>query len=82
MFYSLCSFIIFFFLCLSLTTELLDIRLLTAKRKRDDTADMHIRAIDVHIKVQFLTSSLDVPETFLEVRTSTTDPDLDLVLAE
>lgn len=43
---------------------------------------MHIRSVNVHVESQFLTNSLDVLKTFLVVRTSTTNPDLDLVFVE
>ena len=66
----------------SLSGELLDIALLAQKSKRNDTTDVHLRTVDVHVKTQFLTNGLDVTKTLLVVRTSTTDPDLDLVLVQ
>lgn len=43
---------------------------------------MHLRAVDVHVEAKLLTNSLDVLETLLVVGTSTTNPDLDLVLVQ
>ena len=43
---------------------------------------MHLGAIDVHVESELLADVLDVLETLLVVGTSTTDPDLDLVLVE
>ena len=41
---------------------------------------MHVRAIDVHIELQFLPDGLDVLQTLLIIGTSSTDPDLNIVL--
>ena len=43
---------------------------------------MHLRAEHFHGETEFYTDGLDVLETFLVVRTSTTNPDLNLVLNE
>lgn len=43
---------------------------------------MHLRTKDVHVEAELLADGLDVLETLLVVRTSATDPDLDLVLVE
>lgn len=43
---------------------------------------MHLGAVNVHVQTQLDTSRLDVLQTLLVVRTSTTDPDLDLVLVQ
>ena len=47
-----------------------------------DTRNVHLWAIDMHIQAKLNTDILDVLETFLVVGTSTSDPDLDLVLDE
>lgn len=41
-----------------------------------------IRSVNVHIQLQFMTNSLDVLQSLLIVRASTTDPDGDLVFDE
>lgn len=43
---------------------------------------MHLRAVHVHVEVEFLADVLDVLETLLVVGASTADPDLDVVLDE
>ena len=43
---------------------------------------MHLGAEDVHVEAELLADVLDVLQTLLVVGTSTTDPDLDLVLVE
>ena len=66
-----------------LTRELLDVRCLARdKRQRHDTRYVHLGAVDVHVEAELLADVLDVLETLLVVGTSTTDPDLDLVLIE
>lgn len=63
-------------------TELLDVGLLAEKGKGHNTTDVHLRAVDVHVEAKLLTNSLDVLKTLLVVGTSTTNPDLDLVLVQ
>lgn len=64
-----------------LTRELLDIGgLARNKRQRDDTRDVHLWAVDVHVEAKLLTNTLDVLETLLVIGSGTTNPDLDLVL--
>lgn len=65
-----------------LYAEFLDVGLLALEGQRNDTTDVHLRAVDVHVKTQLNTGGLDVLETLLVVRTGTADPDLDLVLDE
>jgi hypothetical protein len=68
---------------LSLTAVLLNIPKVLAKEShRYDTRNVAFRSIDVHVQFQLLPNSLDVLQTLLIVRPSTTDPDLDLVLQE
>ena len=43
---------------------------------------MHIRAIDVHIKLQLIAHALDVLEAFLIIGPRAADPDLGFVLVE
>jgi hypothetical protein len=43
---------------------------------------VHIWAVDMHVELQLLTNSLDVLQALLVVWAGTTDPDLDLVLAQ
>lgn len=71
-------------LFLALCTELLDVGSVLARDegKRDDTGDVHLGTEDVHVELELLTDGLDVLETLLVVRTSTADPDLDVVLDE
>lgn len=67
----------------ALTRELLDVRgLARDEGKGHDTRDVHLGAVDVHIEAELLSDALDVLETLLVVGTSTTDPDLDVVLDE
>jgi hypothetical protein len=65
-----------------LTAELLDVRLLTKQSKGNDTRDVHLRAVDVHVEIKLVTDGLDVLKTLLVVGTGTADPDLNLVLVE
>jgi hypothetical protein len=65
-----------------LCAEFLDVALLALKSKGNDTADVHLGAIDVHVQAELHTDRLDVLETLLVVGTSTADPNLDLVLVE
>ena len=50
--------------------------------KWHDTANMHFRAIDVHVELQLFTRGFDIFKTFLVVGSSSTHPDLSLVLIE
>lgn len=65
-----------------LNTKLLHIGLLPTQSQWHDTTDMHLRTVHLHVKVEFLTNGLDVLKTLLVVGTSTTNPDLHLVLVE
>jgi len=64
------------------TLVLLDavVHLAWDKSERDDTGDVHLRAEHLHGETELYTDGLDVLKTFLVVRTSTTNPDLNLVL--
>ena len=67
----------------ALTRELLDVcGLARDEGKGHDTGDVHLGAVDVHVETELLADALDVLETLLVVGTSTTDPDLDVVLDE
>ena len=66
----------------NLSTELLNIRLLTQQRKRHNTTDVQLRSVDMHIQSELLTGRLDVLQSLLVVGTSTTDPDLNLVFVQ
>lgn len=72
------------FVAFPLCTELLDVVGVLAgdEGKRDDTGNVHLGTEDVHVELELLADCLDVLETFLVVGTSTTDPDLDVVLDE
>ncbi len=64
-------------------TKLLNIRSLARnQREWDDTRDVHLRPIDMHVKLQLLTHGLDVFKPLLVIRPGATDPDLHAVLAE
>ena len=43
---------------------------------------MHIRSINMHIELQFLSHSLDILQAFLIVGAGAADPDLDFVFVE
>jgi len=62
--------------------ELLDCPLILTwyQRQRHNAADMHIRAIYVHIELELLANSLDVFQPFLIIWTCAANPDLCLVL--
>ncbi len=64
------------------TRKLLHIALILPGRQcqRNNAADVHVRAVDVHIELELFSNGLDIPETFLIVGTCATNPDLDLVL--
>jgi len=66
------------------SAELLDavVHLAWDKSERYDSGNVHLRAEDVHVKLELLANSLDVLETFLVVGACTTNPDLGLVLVE
>jgi hypothetical protein len=67
--------------CLS-TAELGNRSGLAAESQGHDTTNMHLRAIHMHVELQFLRNTLDVLETLLIVGAGTTNPDLSLVLVE
>lgn len=68
----------------NLSLKLLDgvVHLAGNQRQGHDSRDVHLRAENVHVEIEFLADGLDVLETFLVVGTCATDPDLDLVLVE
>ena len=47
-----------------------------------DTTDVHLGSIHMHIELELIADGFDILETFLVVRPSTTDPDLDVMLDE
>ena len=57
-------------------------RLPRNQRQRHDPTDMHIRSVNVHVEVEFLTHSFDILQAFLEIGTCTADPDGGFVLDE
>ena len=68
----------------SLTLKLPDavVHLARYKREWHDTRDVHLWAKDMHVQPKLLTNILHVLETFLVVRSCTSNPDLDFVLIE
>ena len=66
----------------TLSSKLLDIRLLTQQRKRHNATDVQLRSVDMHVQFQLLTDRLDVLQSLLVVGTRATDPDLDLVFVQ
>jgi hypothetical protein len=65
-----------------LCAEFLDVALLALEGERDDTGNVHLGAVDVHVQTELDTNRLDVLQTLLVVGAGTADPDLDLVLDE
>lgn len=66
-----------------LTAVLLNVSNVLAKESHGhDTRNVALWSIDMHIQLQLLSNSLDVLQSLLVVGTSTTDPDLNLVLNE
>jgi hypothetical protein len=66
-----------------LSPELLEVALLPLagdESQGNDTGDVHLRTKDLGVETEFLGSGLHVLETLLVVGTSTSDPDLDVVL--
>ena len=47
-----------------------------------NAADVHVRAIDVHVEFQLRADGLDVLQSFLVIRARAAHPDLDIVLIE
>jgi len=65
-----------------LCAEFLDVALFAIESKRHNTRDVHIWAINMQIKTQFLANGLDILQALLVIRTCSSNPDLDLVLVE
>ena len=63
--------------------KLFDVRLFARNQsERDDSRNMHLGPVDVHVQLELLTDSFDVLETFLVIGTSTANPDLYLVFVQ
>lgn len=67
---------------IDLGTELLDVAFLLPRhqRQRHDPADVHLGSVHMHVELEFLPDRLDVLQTLLVIRASSSNPDLDLML--
>ena len=64
----------------NLIHEFFDMSSLACQRQWYNTADVHIRAVHVHIQLELLTNSFDVLQAFLVIGSCAANPDGDLVL--
>ena len=60
--------------------EFLDMSSLACQSQWHNTANVHIRAVHVHVELQLLTHSFNVLQAFLIIGTCAANPDGDLVL--
>lgn len=53
---------------------------LACQSQWNNTADVHVRAVDVHVQLELLTNCFDVLQAFLVIGSCAAYPDGDLVL--